>query len=396
MSWQDYVVSERDRRSWEPKDPETWMKLDRLLPFMREFSRQKDFRKLEESVGWAFAAWTRLPYEFRLSSVFERAVVAALLEERTFRRIDHFFAAGIQGNFPFVSGFPRTLPFGGHATINVTAPMASEFVGEIRVDLADLPEELRSWTRIPVVIQYFPPPILFTQVAQPTQTSPGTVPSHSVASSDVIYGTSASGLLSPGLVTAFARDSTSSDPLLVGSAHVLGNVGSSVDAFGRKIGHVIKVDLALDAAVVELDAPWAVDYRVRTLGRIPAPPVLPANSMNIQFVDQHGVVQVGYIWQSILVGPGLATIGVAPHFTCSCQAQGGDSGGLIMTGHFGTSAWSHYAAVTAQANLDMYTCAMLGHVLGGAAGGAAGVPSQAIGIPIVEILTSLQLDPLHR
>ena len=39
-----------------------------------------------------------------------------------------------------------------------------------------------------------------------------------------------------------------------------------------------------------------------------------------------------------------------------------------MTGHYGVSAWHHYAAVTAPEVLDMYTCAMLGSVLGGAGG----------------------------
>jgi len=41
MPWQEYVVSGQDRHNWEPKDPEGWMKLDRLLPFIREFNRER-------------------------------------------------------------------------------------------------------------------------------------------------------------------------------------------------------------------------------------------------------------------------------------------------------------------------------------------------------------------
>jgi hypothetical protein len=397
MPWQEYVVSGQDRHNWEPKDPEGWMKLDRLLPFIREFNRERDIRRFEERVGWTFAAWTRLPYEVRRKCLFERAVVATVLQAGTYRRIDHFFAVGYQSELPFGAIFnSRFSTYGEYATINVSTPLAPEIIDVMEIEQLNVPGEPLFQNRVAIRIQYLPPPVPFAKVSQPTQMSSGPGSPQPIASSDVLYGASASGLVYPGLASAFGRDDTSSDPRLVGSAHVLGSVGSPVIAFGQKIGHVIDVDTTLDAAVVELDQPWAVDYRVRTLGVIPAPPVLPTASMNIQFVDQNGVVQTGYIWQSILVGPGLATIGVAPHFTCSCKATGGDSGALIMTGHYGVSAWQHYAAVTAPEVIDMYTCAMLGNILGGVGGAPAAVPNQVIGIPIVEVLASLKLEPLHR
>lgn len=400
MSWEVHIAKEWDRHDWEPKYPDDWTKVDRLLPF----ARQSDAGRLDERIGWAFAAWTRLPYEHRVRAMLERAIVAELLNDGSFRRFDGFYAVGVQ-SLAFFRGKPMSFavpelqyffPADYVAVINVTTPMAPEIVGTIKLESDEVFDWLLTSNRsVPVIVQYLSPPVSFSQISNATETS-GSGPPPPIHSSDVLSGTSPAGLQSRGLVTSFARDGTSLDPRLLASAHVLGGIGSTVVASGHKIGQVVNVDQQLDSAVVELDDPWAVDYRVRTLGVVPAAPVMQTASMNIQYVDQSGIVQVGYVWQSILWAPGQATIGVTPHFTCSFQASGGDSGGLIMTGHQGVSAMGHYAGVTSPGVLDMYRCAMLGHVLGGAGGGPASVPAQTIGIPITEVLASLNLDPLHR
>lgn len=401
MAWQDVVVKQEDGDDREARDPEQWMKLDKLWPLIRENNRGEDISRFEERVGWTFAAWTRLSRLDRYSVMAEREVVASILRQDEFRRFENFFAVGVQSSYPpnYVFDWRRYQGFDFVAVINVTTPMAAEVVDFVTIERDSRlypPYEPGDRLRVPVIVQHLPPPILLSQVSQPTQSSgPGSP--QPIHSSDVLYGRSPAGLFIPGLATAFATDSSSSDPRLVGSAHVLGGIGSSVDdAFGKRVGRVINADPQLDAAVMELDSPWSIDFRVRTLGVIPAAPLIPTSNMNVQFVDRNGRVQVGSIWQTNLIMPGQATIGVTPMFTFSCPAASGDSGALIMTGHSGLSAMNHYAGVTSPAVIEMYRSAMLGHVLAGAGGGPANVPSQTLGVPIVEVLASLALDPLYR
>jgi hypothetical protein len=403
MPWDDYILQPEDRRKSEPWNPESWIDKDPLSMWIREYAGPETRDRLETSAGWAFAAWTRLPYAERMSALFERAVVAEATRRGYSKQFDDFVGIGVQSraylDFPFswrkydASFYPDRYA----AVVNVSTPTAPGIIDELSIEANEMTQELfPSHQFVPVIVQYLSPPTAFAQVSQPPTEASGNASLQPIHSSDIIKGTSASGLMTNGLATAFGKDNISTDPRIIGSKHVLGNVGDSVQAFGQKIGTVSKVDTGLDAALVEFDLPWAVDYRVRTLGIVPAAPLLPTTSMNIQYVDQNGIIQTGHIWQTNLFAPGQATIGVTPSFTCSFVASPGDSGALIMTGHHGRSALNHYSGVTSPQVLDMYRSAMLGHILGGASGGPASVPSQTIGIPIVEVLSSLSVDPLHR
>lgn len=404
-------MRDEESRDWEPRDPETWLKSDPLWPMVRELASGLELEQFEDRVGWTFAAWTHLGYQDRLRVLVERAIVAALLRKSNFRDFSDLLAVGVQlRGFQDLglSYYPRYwrgfFPYDYVATINVTTPTMAVLVDQVEIDANELllaAEVLHGPSgpsvSIPVIVQYLPRPIEFTQVGQPTETSAGAGGNlQALHPSDVVDSVTPAGLQRPGVVTAFGKDNSSNDPLVLGAGHVLGNVGNTVNAFGRKIGRVTKVDATLDAAIAELDSPWSIDYRVRTLGIVPAAPLLPTASMNVQFVDRHGAIQVGYVWQTNLVAPGQSTIGFTPNFTCSCTSAGGDSGALIMTGHHGTSAVQHYARATSAGVVDMYRAAMLGQLSGGAGGGPAAVPPQTWGIPMVEILASLGVEPLHR
>ena len=75
-----------------PEIQKSCMRSDRLLQFIRLFSQEKKITEFEERVGWAFAAWTRLPYEERPQASYERHSVAAVLEAEDYRRLDDFVA----------------------------------------------------------------------------------------------------------------------------------------------------------------------------------------------------------------------------------------------------------------------------------------------------------------
>jgi hypothetical protein len=44
-----------------PEIQKSCMRSDRLSQFLRLFNQEKKITEFEERVGWAFAAWTRLP-----------------------------------------------------------------------------------------------------------------------------------------------------------------------------------------------------------------------------------------------------------------------------------------------------------------------------------------------
>ena len=166
-------------------------------------------------------------------------------------------------------------------------------------------------------------------------------------------------------------------------------------SISAKVAEVLRNDGVLDAALAAPGKPWTLDYRVKGLNVVPAPPIMPVTDMPVQFYGGKSRLQIGLIDQTNSIPAGAASLGIVPHIRCSIPAAPGDSGALLLSGHRLQPAFS--SKQMSQTYIDASICSMLGMLVAGPpAELPANVRRQVYFTSILQILDQFDLEPWVR
>src|SRR6266478_130517 len=282
-SWEPYFANALEVRGEEmalgpdePKDPKQWRELD---PLTRGFLESQDRREVfDDWLGWTYVSWRRLARRHRYQARVERALVSTANSrfESYSNRTGRIYSVAVGERYtsPDWRHYLEAIqPFG--VGVRLCALLYSDVLSPMFVDSI---QESEVWAdagikeRAPIEHDSYQiiaiPRISFMRLrsvsATPTMSSAPSIGHHiALQVGKGLYGQSAAGVLTSGSAAMFVDRTGHNDPCLLGARHVFGPTGSSVvDAAQNSIGSVSLDDLTLDASVVDLTAPWVVDYRL--------------------------------------------------------------------------------------------------------------------------------------
>lgn len=394
-------------QSWEPQNFSAWQARD---PF-RTHDVSIITKRREEQERLAYASWTRLLPPLR-SQVWREREIAATLYARSREWTDVPGIQNIGVGRRTITGRRRLV-----AIVTLLTPLTPE--SNILETSEELPSSVavpsdmalneldNESIEVPLIVETTgspPAPLGIVPSGQFVLASPPPIPAGwpTLQSGDAITGESPAGMRelsgTLGAILSLENDVT---PLLLSSRHVLGDAGWRVIAeapHSLYIGSVVKSDNLLDAALAELDHPWQLDYRIKTINLVPAAPVIPYSDMAVQLVGgASGHVQ-GYLDVVNSIPVNGQALGVIPHFRAQIPAKEGDSGSLLLSGHGSKSPIpAAFASAMSGAYVENHRCAMLGILHSGTnQAGLSIVKPQAFFVPIHLILAEFGLQTWVR
>jgi hypothetical protein len=402
-----------DREEWEPLNPFTWIERDRLS--QQFLQRQENSDYIERIAIQVYEAWIRLPIRLRRQVWREREIAAFLYERmETWERIPGFWAIGVGRRE--INGIRRLV---GILSTETSLALEAEFREGydvpyiLNVD-SIIPAEQDN-REIQLVLEYDLAPIQYGVVLPDSfvlTSDPSVSPSTilTVQSGDEVGGQNQAGFRTPGTLTAIVSYEGTHEPLLLSAGHVFGPVNQAVVAYNAKravsIGRVIKCNSVLDAAIAELDSPWSVNYQVKGINTIPAPPIMPYCDMPVQIYGNKSGHQLGYLDVVNSIPVGGVLVGVVPHFRATIGSQPGDSGALLLSGHGNqpmiSSSFSKYSSAQ---YLDNLVCSILGLLVAGPSSYTSSCLNhgqilitrpQTYFTPIIQVLEHFKLQPWVR
>jgi|GEM_PF-3236708 len=426
MYTNDNYREPEDREDWEPRNPSDWLERDRLS---QQLFRRQELNNIEgEGIAIkVYAAWIRLPILLRRQIWREREIAASLYGHmEAWRLIPGFRAIGVGRRD--IDGVRQ---LAGILNTETLLPLETDLLEEydvpsvLNVD-SIIPSE-RENPEISIVLEYEPAPIQYGfQPPQygivPTDTfiltsedlnigkSSSNISTLTLQSGDEVDGQNQAGFRTPGTLTAIVSYEGKLEPLLLSASHVLGLINQTVVAYDAKkaisVGQVIDSNSFLDAAIAKLNPPWSVDYRVKGINIIPAPPIMPYSDMPVQLYGNKSGHQIGFLDVVNSIPAGGTSVGVVPHFRATIASQPGDSGALLISGH-GTQPAIPSSFLTRQSAryLDSLICSILGLLVAGPSGYVSpclnpGQPiltrPQTYFTPIIQVLEHFKLQPWVR
>jgi hypothetical protein len=403
-----------DREEWEPLNPFTWIERDRLSQQFLQRQANSDYN-IERIAIQVYAAWIRLPIRLRRQVWREREIAASLYERmETWGIIPGFWAIGVGRRQ--INGIRRLV---GILSTESSLALEAEFREGydvpyiLNVD-SIIPAEQDN-REIQLVLEYDLAPIQYGVVLADSfvltsdpSVSPATI--LTVQSGDEVGGQNQAGFRTPGTLTAIVSYEGTHEPLLLSAGHVFGPVNQAVVAYNAKravpIGRVINYNSVLDAAIAELDSPWSVNYQVKGINTIPAPPIMPYCDMPVQIYGNKSGHQLGYLDVVNSIPVGGVLVGVVPHFRATIGSQPGDSGALLLSGHGNqpmiSGSFSKYSSAQ---YLDNLVCSILGLLVAGPSSYTSSCLNygqilitrpQTYFTPIIQVLEHFKLQPWVR
>lgn len=383
----------------EPEDPKAWMELDPLFSVLRQIDRFDE--RWFDLAAWTYVAWRQLPRTYRYDARIERSLSAIGRQEveRYLPKIGSVAAVSIGSDTHLNSGYAPQICLNLHSSHFSTA----EVVGYIPSEQVIRAAHIYSPSPIdPFPVKVVPYDDLFEMRrvgATPTQASPAPMANiNALQSGGELFSQSPAGVLKSGTLGMFVDRPTHQDPCVLGAGHVLGPIGSVVlDSSRRQIGTVSLHDNVLDVSVVDLIAPWAVNYELPRLGLVPGPPVWPIVNMPVQMFGAVSKQQYGYITNTYYTAPSQSSLPICNKILTNINAVSGDSGALLCCGYDRLAALpSPYLHLYPQAYVDMHICGALGVLQGGANQGVGPIKGPTVFTHLPDILAALRLDPNTR
>lgn len=388
---------------WEPKSPEEWISRD---PFKEAGLNISSEFRVKDQIS-AFNAWSHMPQIVRRQVWREREIAARLfLTSHDWNDVQGLHSIGVgkrqEGTYRQLAGI-----------VMVESAWAKE--PELVHGLYDIPQFIEVPSQIPEEKEEIPLRVEYTTA--PRQFNIGIVPPEkfilasnslpmpastpTLMAGEVVFSENLQGFRRPGTLSAIVSRETDPYPLLLSAAHVFGDRRWRVFSKGpnsAEVGQVIDIDSGLDAAIAELREPYIVDYRVRDINIIPAAPVMPYSDMPVQIVGGVSGNQLGWLDLVNSIPVGSEKIGVIPHFRASIQANPGDSGALLLSGHGGQCPLPPDHLKNAYPGYkEIMTCAMLGILVAGPSSSPSiTTRPQAYFTPIFPILNRFKLQAWVR
>lgn len=394
---------EKDRQSWEPRDPNGWLKIDPLLLAFRQAEILTP--NIEADIVSFHHAWIRLPREMRSQALREREIAGALVQTLAeWREMIPGLSSvgvGIRGarEPELTAVFSVEHGLSDRECSEVRKRWAKRAVVESRV------AEFKEARAVPCVIEVRPTPTLLGKVPSggflvgDPEPTPHDAPV--LQSGDEIGSESPIGIREFGTLTCLVSTPGSTAPLLLGSGHVFRQAGYDVldgQTVPRRVGKVRKLWSATDVALAELSSPYLCDYRFKGPDMVPAAPVIATGDMPVQMYGAKSRHQLGYLNQAVQIPANASAAGIFPMFTVTIQCVHGDSGALLVTGRGTEPAvppWQR--KFMSPEYLDSLTCAMLGVLKAGPPPGAdPNVRPQAYFIPMLQVLNEVGVEAWVR
>jgi tetratricopeptide (TPR) repeat protein len=362
----DEESSIQDPQPWEPKGKSEWLDRDPLRIVVPELNKH-----YEHDSGFVFKTWSRLHPVYRKQVWREREIVAGLysfFSSKTYDQSIRSIGAGLvkKGGRNYIGG----LLFSDDVTptVNLTDLYKKYHLHESLSIHSEIPKiSPNIYLGINAVLNSdfsgFSeiPPGKFIDNSNSPEPSLG-APTYQ--SGMRVFGENHKGFQKAGTLTCLAHKQSDNSPLIVGSAHVLGQKGDRVWDDSQKpklIGRVVYSDSKNGVAIAKIDKPWSIDFRIRKINVIPGPPVFPYNGLPVQFVGASSGHQTGLVTSTNILRLDTSNIGIPPYFITNIKAKPGDSGALLISCHGVNDPYpERFAATMHPLFVKLETCAMLG------------------------------------
>lgn len=396
---------------WKPSNYTEWVERDSLIQVLSKYEVVEDLLLFEESALTFFQSWNQASSQDKEDIWREREIMAALYEQmmQHWKNLPDFRSVAVADRV--VDGRNR-----------LTGILVFNFaVGNEYYKIWNIPQYLRIKSSItslnkeeeliPIQLEWISKNTQFSKEVTVSTSVNASLPTLlSVQSGDNIAGCNINGRLSTErsvTLTTFVIPQNSSDVsdvrlLTVGHGFKLGytDIYTCELQPSRKIGEVsynssIQEERAekIDVSLVKPTDTLQINSYLKWEQVVPKPPIeVIKRGMRVQMYGGSSKHQTGYIDYSEMLDFGPVS-SVVPHFTAIINAQPGDSGALLITGH-GTSGDPEQDGKErgySEAYLDSKRFAMLGILIEGTIRGA--FQNVVIFRPIDTVFLYLKVKP---